>query len=195
MQGTIYLVQPEELLGTKRFKIGCSAKNDLERFKNGYKKGTRFIHIMECTDPFTLESEIKKVFNEKFKLIAGKEYFEGDEIEMKNEFYKIVNDKNTTIQKNDNLKKTSEEIKKIILSHLMKMPKSYICKLYKAYEIRIKAGVECWNFLEDVISPFGRISDQVESMIENNLPITDVLGVIKLQEYDKCDDNDDDGIY
>jgi hypothetical protein len=41
---------------------------------------------MECINPFDLEKNIKKIFNEKFKLIAGYEYFEGNEEIMKNEF-------------------------------------------------------------------------------------------------------------
>lgn len=89
-RGTIYLIQPAELVGTNRYKIGCSAKNDLKRCNNGYKIGTRFITIMECLEPFAVEREIKKIFNSKFKLIAGKEYFEGNEEEIKVEFYSIV---------------------------------------------------------------------------------------------------------
>jgi hypothetical protein len=90
MSGIVYLVQPAELVGTNRYKIGCSSKNDLSRCKNGYKNGTRYIHIMECTEPFNIESVIKQVFNEKFKLIAGKEYFEGNETDMKTTFFEIV---------------------------------------------------------------------------------------------------------
>jgi hypothetical protein len=90
MSGIVYLVQPAELVGTNRYKIGCSSKNDLSRCKNGYKTGTRYIHIMECTEPFNIESQIKRVFNEKFKLIAGKEYFEGNETDMKTTFFEIV---------------------------------------------------------------------------------------------------------
>lgn len=90
MSGIVYLVQPVELIGTNRYKIGCSAKNDLSRCKNGYKNGTRYITIMECTEPFKIESQIKSVFTEKFMLIAGKEYFEGNETEMKTNFFEIV---------------------------------------------------------------------------------------------------------
>jgi hypothetical protein len=78
------------LIGTNRYKIGCSAKNDLSRCKNGYKNGTRYITIMECTEPFKIESHIIRVFNEKFMLIAGKEYFEGNELDMKTNFFEIV---------------------------------------------------------------------------------------------------------
>ena len=89
-KGTIYLIQPAELVGTKRYKIGCSAKNDLERCKKGYKKGTRFMDIRECNDPFALEQEVKTCFNSKFNLIAGKEYFEGNEADIKKAFNDVV---------------------------------------------------------------------------------------------------------
>ncbi len=69
--GIIYLVQPAELVGTSRYKIGCSGNTTLNRIKNGYKSGTRYISIFECEEPFKLENEIKKIFNKKFKLIAG----------------------------------------------------------------------------------------------------------------------------
>lgn len=89
-KGTIYLIQPAELVGTQRYKIGCSAKNDLERCKKGYKKGSRFMNIQECDDPFTVEREVKIRFNSKFKLVAGKEYFEGNEDDIKKEFNDVV---------------------------------------------------------------------------------------------------------
>jgi hypothetical protein len=90
-KGIIYLVQPTELIGTQRYKIGCSENTELERVKKGYKKGTRYIYIIECYDPFTLEKNIKNIFNEKFKLIAGHEYFEGDETKIKEEFVNEIN--------------------------------------------------------------------------------------------------------
>jgi hypothetical protein len=89
-KGTIYLVQPAELVGTERYKIGCSATNDLERCKKGYKKGTRFMDIRECDDPFVVEREVKIRFNTKFNLVAGKEYFEGNEADIKKEFNDVV---------------------------------------------------------------------------------------------------------
>ncbi len=45
---------------------------------------------MECAEPFKIEALIKRVFNEKFRLIAGKEYFEGNETDMKTNFIEIV---------------------------------------------------------------------------------------------------------
>ncbi len=99
--GSIYLIQPAELVGTNRYKIGCSKKNDLERCKKGYKKGTRFINIQECKEPFVIEQEVKKHFSDKFKLIAGKEYFEGNEDEIKKEFNDIIT-KFTLLKSDDN---------------------------------------------------------------------------------------------
>jgi hypothetical protein len=90
-RGIIYLVQPAELVGTNRFKIGCSSKTDLKRCKNGYKNGTRYVLIMECNDPFILENLIKYSFNYKFKLVAGHEYYEGNEADIRLEFFNIVN--------------------------------------------------------------------------------------------------------
>jgi hypothetical protein len=89
-KGIIYLIQPAELFDTQRYKIGCSKNTELERVKKGYKKGTRYILIMKCHDPYVVENNIKKIFNEKFKLIAGCEYFEGNEEIMKEEFLKLA---------------------------------------------------------------------------------------------------------
>ena len=87
--GIIYLVQPAVLIGTNRFKIGCSSKSNLSRVRNGYRNGTRYLHIMECDKPFEVEKVMKEEFNSKFNLIAGTEFFEGDEITIKRLFYKV----------------------------------------------------------------------------------------------------------
>ena len=52
--GIIYFIQPTELIGTNRYKIGCSENTELDRVKKGYKKGTRYIFIIECNNPFVL---------------------------------------------------------------------------------------------------------------------------------------------
>lgn len=88
--GIIYLIQPAELIGTNRFKIGCSCQADLNRCARGYKKGSRYMYIIECINPFELESQLKLCFKNKFRLIAGQEYFEGNESEIDNEFITIV---------------------------------------------------------------------------------------------------------
>ncbi len=89
-KGIIYLIQPKELIGTNRYKIGCSKNTDLIRCKNGYKYGSRYLCIMECDEPYVIENTIKKTFNILFNLIAGNEYFEGNEKIMKRKFVELV---------------------------------------------------------------------------------------------------------
>ena len=84
--GILYFIQPAELVGTNRFKVGCSTKNDLSRVKS-YKAGTRMIMILQCEDPFLLEQKVLVEFKNQFHKIAGNEYFEGDESVMRKVFY------------------------------------------------------------------------------------------------------------
>jgi len=85
--GILYLIQPAELIGTNHYKIGCSSKSSIDRVKYGYKKGTRYLIILECDNAFDIEKNLKDVFNENFTLIAGREFFKGDENEMLKLFY------------------------------------------------------------------------------------------------------------
>ncbi len=90
--GIVYFIQPVELIGTQRYKIGCSKKQDLSRLTHGYNNGTRYIIVSECLDPHKTEEKIKEVFKKKFTLIGGREYFKGDELEMKMAFRDIMYD-------------------------------------------------------------------------------------------------------
>jgi len=101
-KGIIYLIQPAELINTNRYKIGCTKTPNLERCYKGYKKGSRYICIMECIDPLILENKIKEIFNDKFKLIAGNEYYEGDENEMYKLFIETINKYRHLDEENDN---------------------------------------------------------------------------------------------
>lgn len=73
--GFVYLIQPCELKGTNRFKVGASSLSNLSRLKS-YKSGTRYICFFECKDAFDTEKTLIKEFNARYKLIAGREYFE-----------------------------------------------------------------------------------------------------------------------
>lgn len=114
--GMVYLIQPEELLLTNRYKIGCSNKKGLSRLSS-YKKKTRYICTMECKNPFELEEILKKNFNEKYKLIAGKEYFEGIENEIFNDFINITQTYNNTIY-HAHLKEKLECCSDIVLDYV-----------------------------------------------------------------------------
>ena len=87
----VYLIQPCELVGTMRYKIGMSRVSDLSRMK-AYKNGTRYICILECDDALVLERKLIKEFNARYKLIGGNEYFEIDssELDMLRVFMDIV---------------------------------------------------------------------------------------------------------
>ncbi len=96
--GIVYLIQPCELIGTNRYKIGRSSKSDLSRVLS-YKKGTKYISIIECDDDKKLEKLLIDEFNKEYTKIAGHEYFKGNENDMFNSFIKIVSDyKNNIIE-------------------------------------------------------------------------------------------------
>jgi len=91
LEGTVYFIQPTELKETNKYKIGMSKENNLNRLIKGYRKGTRFISVMSCKYPKTLECIIKRNFIIKYKLIAGTEFFEGKEEDMLKDFLQIIN--------------------------------------------------------------------------------------------------------
>jgi len=90
-KGLLYLIQPAELVGTSRYKIGYSRTNDLNKFRKDYKKGSRFLDIYEYDHSPLLVREIRNNFNNKFKLVAGRTYYEGNENDIKKNFNAIIN--------------------------------------------------------------------------------------------------------
>jgi hypothetical protein len=87
--GLLYFIQPAELVGTTRYKIGRSSKNDLSRLR-AYRTGTRMILILECENDIQIEAMLIDAFNSQFPRVAGKEWFEGNEKDMRALFYDIV---------------------------------------------------------------------------------------------------------
>lgn len=90
MPGIVYLVQSCELIGTDRYKIGMSRVRGFKRIYTGYKNGSKWISVNEVEYPLIAESAIKDIFNEKFKLIAGNEYFEGKIKEIFDTYINII---------------------------------------------------------------------------------------------------------
>lgn len=121
-KGIIYLIQPAELVGTERYKIGMSNNTNLDRCKHGYKNGSRYICIMECNEPLKLERNIKNNFNKKFKLIAGNEYYEGNEKDILNTFNNLVIEHNNLFIINnfeyENLNKDEFDIDEIDIDEI-----------------------------------------------------------------------------
>jgi hypothetical protein len=91
-RGIIYLIQPAELIGSNKYKIGHSKSPKLNRCINGYYASSRFISINECNNPLILEKKIINEFNKLFKLSAGREIFEGNENLMYITYFKLLNE-------------------------------------------------------------------------------------------------------
>ena len=82
-KGIVYLVQPAELVGCNRYKVGRSKHLDLRRVIEGYNKGTRFLVI--------IETYIKKLFRQQYVCVSGTEYFEcEDECQARRLFFDTV---------------------------------------------------------------------------------------------------------
>jgi hypothetical protein len=85
------MIQPAELIGSNKYKIGHSKSPKLNRCINGYYASSRFISINECNNPLILEKKIINEFNKLFKLAAGREIFEGNENLMYITYLKLLN--------------------------------------------------------------------------------------------------------
>lgn len=197
MSGIVYMVQPAELVGSNKYKIGCSSKNDLSRCKT-YKIGTRYIHIMECTDPLTVEKEIIQVFKLKFKVACGREFFEGNETDMEEEFYKIVKNSNKLAQKADNQPKPKSNINSTSDNELNPTTKIGISNPIDNHIIKINAiGKETFNHLTEkdiitVLSAGKRVFRRLASIMYENPENQNICfhikneGLVKYVNSDGC---------
>lgn len=114
--GYVYLIQPEEYIGTNILKIGMSTKNNCERIYKGYGKSHKLILVRHTTDPISVEKNIKKIFNEKFILEKGYEYFQGDVNDMEKTFFQII----STIESDDNFEEDDKfDEEECIKEHLL----------------------------------------------------------------------------
>ena len=126
--GLIYLAQPAELVGTNRYKIGCSGKDDLSRILS-YKKNTKYLLISSSDNYSELENILKNEFKKKFKLVAGQEYFEGEQNEIYNCYLKILQIHNKLSEDTDelNMKEDNVEIKEENVEINVKKYKTHSC--------------------------------------------------------------------
>ncbi len=88
--GLIYFYQPPHLIGLNRYKISCT--NSCDYFSLPLRKTSRYISIADVNEPLILKNIIIKEFNNKFKLIAGDNFFMGDEDEMNLLFLQLINE-------------------------------------------------------------------------------------------------------
>ena len=88
--GYIYLLQPLRSITSNEqiYKIGKTKRNNFKRF-NEYPSGSILLLQSICNDCDSMEIKLLKLFDEKFikKTDYGREYFEGNLIEMK----KLIN--------------------------------------------------------------------------------------------------------
>lgn len=158
-KGLLYLIQPAELVGTSRYKIGYSKNNDLNKFRKDYKKGSRFLDIYEYDRSCLLVREIRNNFNTKFKLVAGRTYYEGNENDIKKNFNAIIN--NYALANNSNVNNSNN-----LLLQLCSKTKTnqYISNLYSknacngslanyAYMHNIMYGENCVAIKQGNINP------------------------------------------
>lgn len=103
INGYVYLIHPV-LIEKDIYKIGMSMKHNMDRIKS-YGKNTEIIRVLYCNDPKLVEDKLKLVFNEKFELIKGNEYFKGDKNIMATEFDNITNEFKLENTHNDEISK------------------------------------------------------------------------------------------
>jgi len=84
----VYFIQPSELDGTNKYKIGVS--NNFENFYNRYGIGSTWISINEVSDSTIVKKMLRKIFNDKFVRVQGYKYFMGNCNEMLKEYNTIV---------------------------------------------------------------------------------------------------------
>lgn len=91
----IYIIQEREFIKTNEniYKIGRSRQIKNRRL-NQYPKGSEILLILCVDDCYIFESNIKKIFNKKFKNRSdiGTEYYEGNIKKMVQEIIKLFND-------------------------------------------------------------------------------------------------------
>jgi hypothetical protein len=150
MEKIIYLIQPCELIGSNRYKIGCSIKQGINRINSGYKKGTKKILVIKCDDPLSIEKIIKNTFKIKFKLVAGTEIFEGNITDIIEEFIKII--KEYFIKNNKEL--NNEEIENLINKNIIGKIKIINNKIKKNNNVIIKNFDKNDNDLNNIINKY-----------------------------------------
>jgi hypothetical protein len=94
----IYLLQSGEYINTNVYKIGKTVQNAndtrvLNRIKS-YSSGTivyNLYHIHNTNYINLVENEIIHLFRTKYRLVTGREWFEGNVIDMKLDIDSIIN--------------------------------------------------------------------------------------------------------
>ena len=104
--GYIYLLQPlRSIIDNKNiYKIGKTKRNNYKRF-NEYPNGSILLLQSSCNNCDLMEKHLLKLFDERFvkETDYGKEYFNGDLIEMKKLINNEIINENNDLDLSDNL--------------------------------------------------------------------------------------------
>ena len=151
-KGLLYLIQPAELVGTQRYKIGYSKNNDINKFRKDYKKGSRFLDIYEYDRSPLLVREIRNNFNNKFKLVAGRTYYEGNENDIKKNFNAIINNYSyaNNINSRNLIASTSTNNRNLITSNISNTSNKYSALANYSYMQNIMYGTKCQKMKKNI---------------------------------------------
>lgn len=138
-KGCIYLVQPDLLLGTNRYKVGISESVKYNRVSNYGKKRRTLCIFEDIDDVKKLEKIVINIFNKVFKKINRNEYFEGNECTM----IKILSDEVIKYKYNNVIDLTNIEDyvivgKKHNIKSINYLQKSFIKKFFINFKINKK---------------------------------------------------------
>ena len=78
MIGAVYLIKLVESADDTVYKIGRTKRSDGSRVAS-YGKDSVLLRLIECSNPDEVEAKLIQLFNTKFSLFQGKEYFKGKE--------------------------------------------------------------------------------------------------------------------
>lgn len=109
MAGYIYLVHTPEYMdaGINIYKLGRTSQEDFGRLQD-YPKGTKPLVHKAVNDQIRIEAELIAKFNDAFKLVAGREWFEGDRddmIDMIDEHIRLVRSRSVLVRLPEEKKK------------------------------------------------------------------------------------------
>lgn len=65
-KGIVYLIQPPELVGINRYKIGHLKIYDIEKAKNKFSKKTQINKISQCDKPLDIFRAVR-ILNAEFR--------------------------------------------------------------------------------------------------------------------------------
>ena len=158
--GYIYLLQPLRSIkdNQKIYKIGKTTRNNFKRF-NEYPIGSILLLQSSCNNCDLMEKHLLKLFNEKFvkETNYGREYFNGDLIEMKKLINsEIINEENIVNYDNNNV---TSELQNSIIDDMVsndEIDEIYDEEPYDIKSIKQKFSCEKCNYTSSRESQFIR---------------------------------------